>query len=156
MIDRQGVVRLMDFGIAKKFDTEGSLGATAVGHIIGTPEYMSPEQARGEKIDFRSDIYALGIMIFELFAGKVPFQAETPIATIFKHLQDPPPLDGPAAAAIPASVVPVLAQCLAKEPDARYPTAGTVVEALREARAATFPDAATTPCRRPTLSESSR
>jgi serine/threonine protein kinase len=145
MIDKQGVVRLMDFGIAKKFDTEGSLGATAVGHIIGTPEYMSPEQARGEKIDFRSDIYALGIMIFELFAGKVPFQAETPIATIFKHLQDPPPLDGPAAAAIPASVVPVLAKCLAKEPDARYPTAGSVVEALREARAATFPDAATTP-----------
>ncbi len=145
MLDKHGVVRLMDFGIAKKYDTEGSVGATAVGHIIGTPEYMSPEQARGEKIDFRSDIYALGVMIFELFAGKVPFQAETPIATIFKHLQDPPPLDGPAAASIPASVIPVLARCLAKDPEVRYPTAGALVEALQAARAACLPEASASP-----------
>jgi eukaryotic-like serine/threonine-protein kinase len=134
-----------DLKTAKKPGAEGSVGATAVDHIIGTPEYMSPEQARGEKIDVRSDIYAVGIMIFELFAGKVPFQAETPIATIFKHLQDPPPLDGPAAASIPASVIPVLARCLAKDPESRYPTAGAVVDALRDARAMAFPEASTNP-----------
>jgi len=139
MIDNHGVVRLMDFGIAKKYDTDGSVGATAVGHIIGTPEYMSPEQARGEKIDYRSDLYALGVMVFELFTGKVPFQAETPIATIFKHLQDPPPLDGPAAAALPATVIPVLARCLSKDPETRYPNAEAVVDALRAAQAEAFP-----------------
>jgi serine/threonine protein kinase len=142
MLDRHGIVRLMDFGIAKKFDAEASLGATAVGQVIGTPEYMSPEQARGEKIDFRSDIYALGVMVFELFTGHVPFRAETPIATIFKHLQEPPPLEGPAAAAIPPALVPVLACCLAKDPAARYPSAGAVVEALRTARLATCPEVA--------------
>jgi serine/threonine protein kinase len=143
MLDNKGIVRLMDFGIAKKYGTEASLGATAVGHIIGTPEYMSPEQARGEKIDFRSDIYALGIVVFELFTGRVPFQAETPIATIFKQLQDPPPLDGPLAVHLPTAVLPVIARALAKDPEARYSTAGELGDALRAARASTFPDAST-------------
>jgi serine/threonine protein kinase len=141
MIDSHGVVRLMDFGIAKKFDAEGSLGVTAVGHVIGTPEYMSPEQARGERIDFRADVYGLGVMIFELFTGRVPFRAETPIATIFKHLQEPPPLEGPEAAGIPPALVPVLASCLAKDPEARYPSASALVEALRAAQLATCPEA---------------
>ncbi|MBN2371951.1 MAG: protein kinase [Vicinamibacteria bacterium] len=145
MIDDLGAVRLMDFGIAKKYDAEGSVGATADGHIIGTPEYMSPEQARGERIDFRSDIYALGVMIFEIFTGQVPFHAETPIATIFKHLQDPPPLDDAAASGVPAALIPILAKMLAKDADARYRNARAVVEALRQARAATFPDAGATP-----------
>jgi serine/threonine protein kinase len=145
MIDDLGVVRLMDFGIAKKYDADGSVGATAVGHIIGTPEYMSPEQARGEKIDFRSDIYALGVMIFEIFTGQVPFHAETPIATIFKHLQDPPPLDQAATHGVPSALIPVLAKMLAKEPGARYRNARAVVDALRQARSATFPDAGMTP-----------
>jgi serine/threonine protein kinase len=142
MIDDHGVVRLMDFGIAKKFDAEGSTGATAVGHIIGTPEYMSPEQARGEKIDFRSDLYALGIVIFEIFTGYVPFQAETPIATIFKHIQDPPPLD---AAGLPEPLVAVLGTLLAKDPRDRYNNAGEVVEALRETYSQIFPESATLP-----------
>src|SRR5262245_57302816 len=101
MVDTQGVVRLMDFGIAKQFGAETAAGATATGLIVGTPEYMSPEQARGDTLDPRSDVYSLGIVAFELFTGKVPFRGTTPMATIFKHLQDPPPLDGPAAAPIP-------------------------------------------------------
>jgi hypothetical protein len=135
MRDAKGVVRLMDFGIAKQAGTEATLGATAIGMIVGTPEYMSPEQARGEKVDFRSDIYALGIVAFEVFTGNVPFRGETPIATIFKHLQEPPPLEGLPAAGIPASAVPVLRKALAKTADERYATAVEMAEALKRARA---------------------
>ena len=134
MRDSQGVVRLMDFGIAKQVGAEATLGATATGLVVGTPEYMSPEQARGGKIDHRSDIYALGIVAFEVFTGRVPFRGETPIATIFKHLQDPPPLEGPGAEALPASVVPVLRRALAKEPDERFANAAEFAVAMTQAR----------------------
>jgi serine/threonine-protein kinase len=132
MRDAQGVARLMDFGVAKRHGAEGTV--TATGHIVGTPEYMSPEQAQGQKVDFRSDIYALGVVIYEMFTGHVPFRGETPISTILKHLHDPPPLDGQQAATIPPSLKPVLRRALAKDPESRYPTANALAEALREAR----------------------
>src|SRR5688572_9685853 len=103
---------------------------------MGTPEYMSPEQARGEKIDFRSDVYALGIIVYELFTGRVPFRAETPLATILKQLQEPPPLSGPEAAALPEPVKPVLSRALAKNATERYETVQEMAEALREAQRA--------------------
>ena len=124
MRDAQGLVRLMDFGIAKQAGESAGPAMTALGMIVGTPEYMSPEQARGEKVDFRSDIYALGIVIFEIFTGDVPFRGETPIATIFKHLQDAPPID---QAALPPPLMPVLHKALAKSPGDRYPTAAAMV-----------------------------
>ena len=129
MRDTRGVVRVMDFGIAKALGMAAS-GATVTGQIIGTPEYMSPEQARGDQIDFRSDIYALGIVIFELFTGNVPFRGETPIATLFKHIQDPPPLDGQRG--IPPRLVPILKKALAKDPGGRYESAHAMAAALRE------------------------
>src|SRR5687767_3639728 len=98
MRDAGGTIRLMDFGIAKQFGPEATTGATATGQVIGTPEYMSPEQARAEKIDARSDIYALGIVIYELFTGDVPFRGDTPVATLLKQLQTPLSLDTPQAA----------------------------------------------------------
>jgi serine/threonine protein kinase len=131
MRDAGGVARLMDFGIAKR---EGDGTRTATGHIVGTPEYMSPEQAQGHRVDFRSDIYALGIVIYEIFTGRVPFRGETPISTILKHLHDPPPLDPPDADTIPVPVRAVLRRCLAKSPDDRYPSAREVADALRGAR----------------------
>ena len=94
MLDAAGTVRLMDFGIAKNVDDAGTTGATATGHVMGTPAYMSPEQARGEKVDFRSDIYALGVVIYELFTSRTPFEGDTPVAVIMKHIHDPPPLEG--------------------------------------------------------------
>src|SRR5262245_2201850 len=140
MRDSKGYVRLMDFGIAKQAGEGSMSGATMMGMIVGTPEYMSPEQARGEKVDFRSDIYALGIVIFEIFTGTLPFRGETPIATIFKHLQEPPPLEGRVAAAmLPPPLVPVLKSALAKEANGRYQTAADMAEALKEARTAAFP-----------------
>jgi serine/threonine protein kinase len=131
MRDAGGVARLMDFGIAKR---EGDGTRTATGHIVGTPEYMSPEQAQGHRVDFRSDIYALGIVVYEIFTGRVPFRGETPISTILKHLHDPPPLDPPEAESIPAPVRAVLRRCLEKNPADRFPSARDVAEALRGAR----------------------
>jgi len=136
MRDARGVVRLMDFGIAKIEGTGTSGGLTTTGQIMGTPEYMSPEQCLGERIDHRSDIYATGIVIYEIFTGQVPFKGDTPVATLFKHIQDPIPLDGtPAAARIPLSLVPVIRRALAKNRAERFASASEVAAALREAHA---------------------
>jgi serine/threonine protein kinase len=134
MRDARGVVRLMDFGIAKEGNDTGSGALTSTGQVMGTPEYMSPEQCRGEKIDFRSDIYALGIVNYEIFTGQVPFHGDTPVATIFKHIQDPVPLSGGAAVRIPPSAVPILLRALAKDRNGRFETAAEMAAALRQAR----------------------
>ncbi len=137
MRDAKGRVRLMDFGIAKleAMDrSSGSGGLTIDGQTMGTPEYMSPEQCMAEKtIDGRSDIYALGVVLYELFTGSVPFRGDTPVATLFKHLNEPVPFEGPAAARIPIAAVPVLRKALAKNREGRFATAASLAEALREA-----------------------
>ncbi len=133
---RRPVVRLMDFGIAK-IESSGSSGSlTSTGQIMGTPEYMSPEQCLGEKIDHRSDIYAAGIVTYEIFTGQVPFKGDSPVATLFKHIQDQIPLDGtPAAARIPLPLVPVIRRALAKNRADRFASALELAAALREAYA---------------------
>jgi len=137
MRDARGVVRLMDFGIAKEWSAEGAQGMTATGMIVGTPEYMSPEQAQGRKLDLRSDLYSMGVVTFELFSGDVPFRGETPIATIIKQIQQPPPLDGPEAARLPQALVPILRRALAKSPAERFGSSGELAEALARAQAST-------------------
>jgi serine/threonine-protein kinase len=132
MLEPGGVARLMDFGIAKREDAEG--GVTVTGQVVGTPEYMSPEQAQGRKVDARTDVYSLGVVVYEVFTGRVPFRGDTPISTILKHLQEPPPLDGPPAERLPARLREVLRRALAKEPADRYPTVAAFADALREAR----------------------
>jgi hypothetical protein len=136
MRDHSGRVRLMDFGIAKigGADRSSAGGLTSTGQIMGTPEYMSPEQCLGDKIDHRSDIYALGIAVYEIFSGTVPFRGDTPVATLFKHIQDPVPFEGPVAARIPLSAVPVLRKALAKNRADRYSSSAEMAEALRKAR----------------------
>jgi serine/threonine protein kinase len=138
MLDSRGVVRLMDFGIARRLTAEGT-SVTTLGQVVGTPEYMSPEQARGEKVDLRSDIYALGVVVFEMFTGRVPFRGDTPVATILKHLQEPPPLQEPGAAPIPGPVVEVLRRALAKPREERYARTEDLVLALRHACADSLP-----------------
>jgi eukaryotic-like serine/threonine-protein kinase len=128
MLDASGTARLMDFGIAKRVG-EGT--ATATGQIVGTPEYMSPEQAQGHKVDYRSDLYALGVVIYEIFTGHVPFRGDTPISTILKHLNDPPHLE---IAALSPALRLVLKRCLAKDPVQRYASAADIADALRQAR----------------------
>jgi serine/threonine-protein kinase len=134
MVDAHGVVRIMDFGIAKRLFREGASDPRASSYVMGTPEYMSPEQARGQKVDFRSDVYALGVVIYETFTGRVPFRSDAPVATLLMHLERMPPLEGSEAAAIPGPLVPVLRKALSKEPPERYATAAELAEALRAAR----------------------
>ena len=100
---------------------------------MGSPEYMSPEQVRGLPLDPRSDIYSFGIVLYEVFTGRVPFHAETPVGVMAKHLEQPPPLDGAVAGLLPVELVPVLRRALAKEPGARY---GSAAELARDLRAA--------------------
>ncbi len=135
MVDKKGP-HLMDFDIAKQHQAEGTAAATVTGQVLGTPEYMSPESSRGDRVDFRSDIYSLGVLVFEMFTGDVPFRGDSPLATILKHLSEPPPLEGPRAKALPLSVVPVLRKALAKRPDERHSTARGLAMALGLARTA--------------------
>ena len=134
MRDGRGQIKLMDFGIAKEWGVEGTTQVTATGTALGTPEYMSPEQAEGEKVDFRSDIYAFGIVLFELYTGDVPFRGTTPMATALKHIHQPPPLDGPRAEPIPPPLIPLLRSALAKRPEDRQQTMVEVIDALRQAQ----------------------
>jgi len=138
MCDDRGLVRLMDFGIAKVqgADRTGG-GLTSTGQIMGTPEYMSPEQCLGDKTDHRSDIYSVGIVIYEMFTGQVPFRGDTPVATLFKHIQDPVPFDGPVAGRIPLPAVSVLRRALDKDRAARFDNAAALAEALRDAQLTT-------------------
>ena len=100
---------------------------------MGTPEYMSPEQLRGDEVDFRSDLYSLGVVVYELFTGALPFRGDTAVATIVKQLQEAPDLDLPA---LPEELRPVLARALAKNPDDRYATADEMGRALEAASGA--------------------
>jgi putative nucleotidyltransferase with HDIG domain len=128
MLDSRAVVRIMDFGISKEWGT----ATTATGIIIGTPEYMSPEQARGERVGFASDVYALGIVVFELFTGHLPFVGANSMATLYLQVHQPPPLEG--TAALPEALIPVLRKALAKDAAERYATAREFAEALQQAR----------------------
>jgi hypothetical protein len=104
---------------------------------MGTPEYMSPEQCLGDKMDHRSDIYSLGIVVYEMFTGQVPFRGDTPVATLFKHIQDPVPFDGPVGGSVPLPAVAVLRRALDKDRAARYDDAQAMAEALRDAQLTT-------------------
>ncbi|MBI3361426.1 MAG: serine/threonine protein kinase [Chloroflexi bacterium] len=128
LIDERGNCMLTDFGIAKI--VEGTAKLTTTGGITGTPAYMSPEQGLGQKIDKRSDIYALGVVLYEMATGRVPFTAETPMAIVIKHINDPLPPPRTVNPAISETAERVILKALAKTQEDRYQTAGAMVEAL--------------------------
>lgn len=144
LLDPRGNALLSDFGIAKLYEDTSQL--TNTGGIIGTPAYMSPEQGQGETIDNRSDIYSLGVVLYQLVTGRVPFSAETPIAVIVKHIQDPLPPPRALNSNISPAVERIILKALAKEPQDRFATAGAMVSTLRgtsgAASGATLADAA--------------
>lgn len=121
---------LTDFGLAK---IVGGDKLTQSGTIAGTPAYMSPEQGRGEPVDARSDIYSLGIVLYEMATGVVPFEAETPMAVVVKHIIDPLPLPSSKNPKLPESIERVILKALAKERGDRFQKAGELASALNEA-----------------------
>jgi serine/threonine-protein kinase len=138
LLDEDRRVYLADFGIARMVAGSGTL--TATGMITGTPHYMAPEQALGRPVDHRADIYALGIMAYQMLIGQVPFEADTPVAVLLKHASEPMPLPSPADLAEPASRA--LLKCLAKPPEDRWPTAPAFVQALASGLGEAAPEGA--------------
>ena len=131
LMDERGNALLSDFGIAKL--VESTQHFTQTGGIVGTPAYMSPEQGLGTKIDRRCDIYSLGVILYQMVTGRVPFEAETPMAVLLKHINDPLPPPRSLNPALPEAVERVILKALAKNPDDRYATAGDLTQALQAA-----------------------
>lgn len=118
---------VFDFGIAKPFKRGDA--TTGSDHVVGTPEFMSPEQCKGDKIDHRSDIYSLGVMTYQMLAGHVPFTAETAVGILMKHLTEPLPIP-PKGVALPSAANAVLRKAMARDPKERFSSAGALAEAL--------------------------
>lgn len=131
LVDARGNLFLTDFGIAKLL--EGSANLTATGALTGTPAYMSPEQAQGKKADLRTDIYSLGIVLYEMVTGRVPFEAETPWAVVLKQIQEPLPLPSLVKPDIPFSIERVILKALAKEPEDRFVNTAEFLAAWKQA-----------------------
>jgi len=130
LLDEQGNAYLADFGLAKTM--EGSRDLTATGGILGTPAYMSPEQARGEKLDRRSDVYAFSVMAYEALSGQLPFEASTPMEYIYKHLLEPPRSITSLAADLPPAVDRAFQRGLSKDRELRPARATEFMQMLRE------------------------
>ncbi|MBC7814741.1 MAG: serine/threonine protein kinase, partial [Burkholderiales bacterium] len=129
---------LSDFGIAKL--KEESTGLTESGMLLGTPAYMAPEQWRSEPVNALTDIYALGVMTFEVLAGQLPFNADNPFSLMYRHLDEPPPLLYHLRPDLPVSLDRVIRRAMAKIPEQRYHNAADVMAALREAAGASISD----------------
>jgi tetratricopeptide (TPR) repeat protein/predicted Ser/Thr protein kinase len=127
MLDSKAHVYVMDFGIAHSLETPGM---TQTGALMGTPEYMSPEQAKGIKVDARSDLFALGIIFYEMLTGISPYQADTTLATLLKRTQEPPPPPADVDPAIPKAISDVVMKCLEIDREQRYSTAREILEDL--------------------------
>jgi serine/threonine-protein kinase len=137
LLDEDGRPLLADFGIAQAMGTGPRL--TQSGASIGTPEYMSPEQSQGERVDGRSDIYSLGIVLYQLLTGRVPFQATTPVATLYQVVHEPPPPPRRFNPNIPAYLENIILRALAKQPEQRFASAREMADALRQRRVVTPP-----------------
>ena len=122
IVDQEGVVKVTDFGIARA----GASQMTEEGAIIGTAQYLSPEQARGAPVDQTSDLYSTGIVLFELLTGQVPFTGDSPVEIAMKHLAETPPAPSELRADVPDDLDLVVLRALAKEPSDRYQSAAAM------------------------------
>jgi tetratricopeptide (TPR) repeat protein len=127
MLDAQGKASVMDFGIARSMDASNM---TRTGALVGTPTYMSPEQAQGQKVDARSDLYTLGIIFYELLTGNPPFQADNPMATLVRRLQEKPVPPVQVEPSVPKPVNDMVLKLLGTRPEERYQSATELLAAL--------------------------
>jgi hypothetical protein len=143
MVDAQGNVKIMDFGIARSMEAMTRM----TGSLAGTPQYMAPEQVAGKPVDYRTDIYSLGLILYEMFTGAPAFQADNPVAVALKHMQEeavPPHQIDPA---IPAYIERTILKCLLKEPANRFQSIAQLEQALNGSEAAILAAAAAVPVR---------
>ncbi|PYE18666.1 serine/threonine-protein kinase [Williamsia limnetica] len=140
MIDKSGAVKVMDFGIARVLaDTGNSVTQTAA--VIGTAQYLSPEQARGESVDARSDVYSLGCVLFELLTGEPPFTGDSPVAVAYQHVREDPPTPSSVLAGVPAELDSVVLKAMSKNPANRYQSAAEMRSDLMKVLAGGKPSA---------------
>lgn len=130
LITESGEPLLTDFGIAKILESGETQAITRTGVGIGTPEYMAPEQGLAQPVDYRTDVYALGIVLYEMLTGRKPYTADTPTAVLIKQIHDPLPNPREFAPELPVEVERVLLKALAKQPEFRYPSMSEMVKAL--------------------------
>lgn len=144
LVRHTGHALLADFGIAR---AASIASLTHTGSVMGTPEYMSPEQAEGKSVDGRSDLYSLAIVAYRMLTGSVPFRGESPQATLYAHVHHPLPDPGAANPELTPAISAILRTATAKKPEQRFPTAGAFAQALRTPAAAAPPPAAPPPPR---------
>jgi serine/threonine protein kinase len=127
MIDAQGNVKIMDFGIARSMEAATRL----TGAMVGTPAYMAPEQVAGKPVDFRTDVYSLGLILYEMFTGSQAFQADTPVAVALKQMREAPPPPHEIEPAIPLGIERAILKCLEKDPFKRFQSLTELENVLR-------------------------
>jgi hypothetical protein len=149
ILEASGRVILTDFGVAKILS---GTQFTATGTVLGTPAYMAPEQGLGQAGDGRSDIYSLGVMLYEMATGRLPFDADTPLAVVMKHVHEPLPLPRTVTPGLPEGIERVILRALAKDPSQRYARVDEMVAALQTAGAAA-PGSAPVPSPAPNVPE---
>lgn len=126
MLDQAGNVKIMDFGIARLMSSE----QTSIGGISGTPAYMSPEQAEGRTLDPRSDIYSLGLVMYEMFTGRIAFSGDTPVSVALKQTRETPPTPRSVEPLLPIELEQVILRCLEKDPEKRFHSLDEIQAAL--------------------------
>ncbi|WP_251056476.1 protein kinase [Streptomyces sp. ISL-94] len=125
MMTKRGVVKVMDFGIARAMQS-GVTSMTQTGMVVGTPQYLSPEQALGRGVDARSDLYSVGIMLFQLLTGRIPFDADSPLAIAYAHVQEEPVAPSSINRSVTPAMDALVARALKKNPNERFPTAAAM------------------------------
>ncbi|WP_326760104.1 protein kinase [Streptomyces phaeochromogenes] len=134
MMTKRNVVKVMDFGIARAMQS-GVTSMTQTGMVVGTPQYLSPEQALGRGVDARSDLYSVGIMLFQLVTGRLPFEADSPLAIAYAHVQEEPVLASSVNRSLPPAVDALITRALKKNPNERFLSAESMRdECLRVAQ----------------------